>query len=138
MLLVVDANVLLAGLLQDSTTRSLILDTRLALHAPEHLLEETMRHVMSDQRFRRRLGLSKHETEFVLTVLFKPMTVVPASRYRRHMKKAATLAPHPEDAPYLALALALKAHLWSNDRALARQTKVPVVTTRQLLQMLIR
>jgi len=64
--------------------------------------------------------------------------MVPEISYRHHLKEAHQLAPHPEDAPYLALALHLGVPLWSNDADLARQPDVVVHPTMKLLELLAR
>lgn len=133
--LVVDANILLAALLRDSTTRRLILDPHLHLYAPEHLLTETERHLVKSDRFRRRLGLNKRE----LTVLFMSLTadisVVPETEYVLKRTLSRRLAPHPEDAPYLALAIHLRIPLWSNDAGMRNQQRVVVITTTELVKI---
>ncbi len=45
MLLVVDANILMAALIKDSDTRGLLMSDDLTLIAPEFLLEEAIKHL---------------------------------------------------------------------------------------------
>ncbi len=68
--LVVDANVLLAGFMKAAVTRELLLDNRLKLHAPEHLIYETRKHLLSSSRLRKRISLLPKQIEeiwFILT-----------------------------------------------------------------------
>lgn len=105
--LVVDANILVAGFLRSAVTRELLLDERLTLWVPEYGLTEA-EHVLSAPRFRRRLGsLSASQVRLLLTQLTARTRILPASAYQRKLAKASRLAPHREDAPYLALALHL-------------------------------
>ena len=53
------------------------------------------------------------------------------------MKDALSLAPHSEDAPYLALALCLKIPIWSNDGGFQEQRKVKIYTTAELIERLL-
>ena len=134
--LVLDANVLVAGFLRSATTRELLLDEWLILWAPEYGLNETER-VLTSPRLRRKLGgRSQAEVRSLLTQLTARVRFLPASAYRHHLPKAQPLAPHPEDAPYLALALHLNLPLWSNDSALKNQKAVPVYSTEELLALL--
>ena len=136
--LVVDANVIIAGFLKSATTRSLLLDDRLILSAPEHTLTESEK-VLRSARLRKKLkGLSQAEVTSLLDQLTARIRMVPAISYRHHLKEAHQLAPHPEDAPYLALALHLGVPLWSNDADLARQPDVVVHPTMKLLELLAR
>lgn len=131
-----DANILVAGFLRSATTRQLLLDERLVLWAPEYSLTETER-VLTSPRLRRRLGgLAHTEVRSVLAQLTTRVRVLPASAYHRYLSTAQQLAPHPEDAPYLALALHLNLPLWSNDAPLTRQHAVRVYSTEDLLALL--
>lgn len=134
--LVLDANVLVAGFLRSARTRELLLDERLRLRVPEYGLTETER-VLRSPRIRKRLGdLSSPEINRLLDRLTVRIEVSPQSTYEPALAQAETLAPHPEDAPYLALALTLQIPLWSNDLELKKQTAVTVFTTEELLRVL--
>ena len=134
--LVVDANILVASFLRSAVTRELLLDERLALWTPEYGLTETER-VLRAPRLRRRLGgMTEVDVRTILTQLTSKVRVLPASSYRHKLVQAKQVAPHPEDAPYLALALHLHLPLWSNDSALKEQPLVPVYTTQELLDLL--
>ncbi len=136
--LVVDANVIIAGFLKAATTRSLLLDERLILSAPEHTLTESAKVLRSARLHKKLKGLSQAEATSLLDQLTARIRMVPEASYRSRLKEAHQLAPHPEDAPYLALALHLGVPLWSNDAALARQPDVVVYPTTQLLELLAR
>lgn len=133
---VIDANILLAALLRDSSTRELLIDRRQRLFAPEHLIMETQRHLLASDRLRKRLHLSEKELTLLFSSLTANITVITQREYTQYLKKAAKLAPHAEDAPYLALALHLNVPLWSNDKGMQRQQTVKVLTTANLLQEL--
>ena len=133
---VLDANVLVAGFLRSAVTRELLLDERLTLWTPEYGLTETER-VLRAPRLRRRLGgLTEADVRAILIQLTSKVRVLPASAYRHKLVQAKQVAPHAEDAPYLALALHLHLPLWSNDSALKEQRLVPVYTTQELLALL--
>jgi predicted nucleic acid-binding protein len=134
--LVVDANILLAAFLKEALTRELLLDSRLDLAAPEHLLSETFRHLRTSASIRKRIGLSSKEIETLFLLLTQRIQVFPETSYQSVMTKALTLAPHRQDAPYLALALILKAAVWSNDKGMKKQPIVTVYSTSELLAML--
>lgn len=138
MRLVVDANILLSGIVRDALTRSLLLDGRLELYAPPNLLEEVRRHVLTDAEIHRKTRLGPKELLEIFERLLKPIRTIPRSElerreYSRNMDVALKLAAHPEDAPYLAAALTLRCAVWSNDSGMSRQKKVPVITTSGLL-----
>ena len=134
--LVIDANILVAAFLRSALTRELLLDERLTLLVPEYGLVEVER-VLLSPRLRRRLGnLSPVEIRSVFLQLTSTICIFPRSVYQPQLAKAARLAPHIEDAPYLALALHFHLPLWSNDLALKEQRAIPVYTTQELLKFL--
>lgn len=112
--LVVDANVLLAGFMKTAITRELLLDSRLKLHAPEHLIYETRKHLLGSSDLRRRIGLSSKDIEGVWFLLTQNIKSHAKADYQKTYSAALKIAPHPEDAPYLALALSMGISLWSN------------------------
>lgn len=136
MKLVIDANIVLAGLLRNSVTRALIIDPQLELHAPDQLVPETERRLTTASRFRQRLNLSNDEIRTILSFLFAPITMHPKQQHTRALKQALALAPHAEDAPYLALALTLDIPIWSNDRGLQSQNAIEIFTTADVLASL--
>ncbi len=134
--LIVDANILLASFLKEAVTREILLDERLTLLAPEHLLSETSRHLKDSASLRKRICLSNQKLQELFSVLTQRIRTLPAKSYQFYWKEAVTLAPHEEDAPYLALALSLNLPIWSNDRGLKIQKRIRVYSTPELLVLL--
>ena len=131
--LVVDANVLFSAAIKDSKTAELLLRNDLAYHAPEYVFEEFARH-------RGELLEKTHRTEddferFV-DVLRSQIVEWPSATVRSHLDHAREVCPDPGDVPYFALAIHLDAAIWSDDRAIADQDAVTVLTTADLLDRL--
>lgn len=136
--LVVDANVLLASFLKKAVTRELLLDSRLTLYAPEHLFLETSRHLAKSAALRSRIRLSNQELQQLFRILTMNIRTIPKQSYKHLLGKALALAPHREDAPYLAVALLYQIPIWSNDRGLINQNVVKIYTTADLIGILGR
>ena len=136
MQVIVDANILLASFLKGAITRELLLDSRLTLFAPEHLLIETSRHLQNNSLVRKRIGLSNQKLQELFLIVTQRIEVVSAKSYKAFFKEALQIAPHKEDAPYLALALFLDISIWSNDKGLIGQRAVKVYSTQELLFLL--
>ena len=134
--LVVDANVLLAALLKEAVTRELLLDARFKLYAPEHLISETLRLLKTSSSLRKRIQLSTKKLEELFYLLTQEIQTVPKGEFASHMNEALKIAPHRQDAPYLALALARNAPVWSNDKGMHVQSRVKVYTTKELISLL--
>lgn len=77
--LVVDANVLVAAFLKPATTRSLLLDSRLKLYSPEHLLIET-RKVLGGYLAERLKGQSDIDFDQLFSYLTENIAVLPKQR----------------------------------------------------------
>ncbi len=134
--LVVDTNVIVAGFLRSAVTRELLLDERLTLWAPEHLLTEADR-VLSTPRLRRRLGsLSAVDFRGLFSQLTARIHVVPISEFQQKLVVAKELIADPEDVPFLALALQLCLPLWSNDPDFKEQNVIQISTTDDVLNFL--
>lgn len=136
--LIVDANVLLSSLLKDAITRELLLDARLALFAPEHLLLETSHHLKQSSELRKRMRLSDQELQELFSLLTGRIKTISKEVYNPFFQEAETLAPHFEDAPYLAIALFLNLPIWSNDKGLMGQEKVKIFSTQELIRILMK
>ena len=52
------------------------------------------------------------------------------------MKNAWTISPHSKDIEYFALALKSNCAIWSDEKALKKQSKVKVLTTSELVKEL--
>lgn len=134
--LVVDANIVLAALIRDSTTRRLLLDGRLELVGPDALKTEVLKHVEADPEIPRKTNLPVEALRDLLRQVSADIVIVPKSQYARILAFSLKLAPHPEDAPYLALALKEHCPVWSNDTQLKRQRRVRVLSTVELLALI--
>lgn len=138
MQLVVDANVLLAAFLKSAKTRELLLDERLTLLAPEHLISEVSHHLQEFSSLRRRIQLSNEQLQELFNLLTMRIQTIPKQAYQLHMKTGITIAPHAKDAPYLAVALLYRLAIWSNDKGIKDQTLIKVYSTRELITVLSR
>lgn len=137
MRLVVDANILIAALLKDATTREFLLNENMEFFGPEHLLNE-IKHLLKNPKIRKRLRLNDDDLYDLTSSILSRIEFVPEKVFLSSIKESLSLVTHPEDAPYIALSLALKIPLWSNDSALKEVSSVQVFTTSELIKLLIR
>lgn len=112
--LVVDANVLIAAFLKDSITRKLLLDDRLNLITPEHGFME-VRRVLLRKPMLKRIGLYPATFEKLWEVITSRIHTFPKYSYNQTIMEALHLAVHPEDSPYIALAMQFRCPIWTND-----------------------
>lgn len=135
MQLIVDANVLIAAFLKSATTRELLFDEEIELFAPEYFAMEVSQTIKKDKILRQCIKLTKEETEELLNCLLDPIKIIPEEEYNSFIEKAKQEIP-ADDAPYLALALALNIPIWSNDSVFKKQSMSKVYTTSELVKIL--
>ncbi len=135
MRLAVDANILVAALLKDGATRQILLEDDLEFFAPEHLLAE-IKTVLRSATVRKRIPLSNEDLFDLANAIVSRVTFVPEKLFLSFIKPSLSLVTHAEDAPYIALSMAFKIPLWSNDSALKKQRNVAIYTTPELIKLL--
>jgi predicted nucleic acid-binding protein len=134
MRLVVDTNVLLSALLTGSVTRSIILFGKHKLYYPKEAipeLEACEKAMVSKGR------ISAQGLKFIKAELFKRIELVPAGGFPEDAEAAEKVMSRIDksDAIFLALALSIPdCAIWSNDKHLHMQKKVPAIRTEQLLK----
>ena len=136
--LVVDANIVIAAFLRDSTVRRLLSLSFLDLMAPEFLHEEVAEHLPD---LARRAGLERASAEEVLIQLNEYLTWIPQDSILIEWNRAATVMAGIDsgDVPYVAAALATPCDgVWSDDPDMKKQTVVPCWTTKELVAALRR
>lgn len=130
MRLVIDSNVLFTYFWARSVARKLLLWQELEACAPEYAFGEILRH---GGEIRRKARLSPPQFTDELHDLRGLVEAVPLRAYARVLKEAARISPDPDDADFFALALARRCPIWSNDRALAGQSNVEILTTADVI-----
>ena len=131
-----DANILIAAFLRDSTVRRIITFAGLQLFAPEVILDEFEEH---RREMAQRIGLGSEEAQALLDRLRLHLPVVPSGVVSEKLPEAKELMRDidPDDALYLAAALSVECDgIWSDDPHLKRQDVVPCFTTRELVEAL--
>lgn len=127
--LVVDANIVIAALIKDGITAELIFEPRLRLFAPEFLFEEICDH---EEELLRKTARPKEDYDTIMLSLMEAITIVPREEFGHFLGEGGDVSPDPDDFVYFALALRLKAAIWSNDKRLKGQERVAVYSTTDL------
>jgi putative PIN family toxin of toxin-antitoxin system len=139
---VVDTNIIFSAILNSSSGIGKLLLTqnnKLDFHSCEYLYDEVLEHRAKLKKLTR---LAEDELDTLISLVLRNVTfindkLIPA----KHTTKAIELtsAIDTDDSPFVALALHLKALLWTGDKKLLvglRKQKVNlVVSTKELLQI---
>ena len=131
----IDANVIIAAMLRDSTTRRILIGGGIMPVAPRMVVVEIEKHI---EEISARNSLSVETNRRVLRLLASRIRLMPPRSYRRFLRTAYELIGRrdPTDVPYLAVALAVQADgIWSHDADFASQDLFKVYDTRTLKEM---
>ncbi len=132
MKLVIDANIIFAALIKRGLTAELIISNELQLFAPEFLLEEFSKY---QNQILEKTHRSKENFGNFVRILKEYITFIPQKNITPFLEKANAFSPDPKDSVYLALALALKSAVWSNDKKLKKeQNHIKVLSTEDLIK----
>lgn len=137
MKLVVDANIVFAGLIKHGWLFDFIRflpKKDCNLYSPEFILEETRGRIDKLMHFS---GLNETELMFLIKLLFRNIKVVSKSRYEKFSNEAQKLLPgHSKDVPYFALALSFNCAIWSNEKRFKKQSRIKILSTTELKSLI--
>lgn len=136
--LVVDANILFAALIKDGLTKQILLlrtPFPLTLFTTPFIIDETFKHV-GYLASKTKSTESEILTAFVELIFTAKIAIIPEDEIRPYFAQALELSPDKYDMQYFAVALFKKCPIWSNDSRLAKQSKVKVVNTKEILAIL--
>ena len=132
MRLVVDANILFAALIKDGLTAELLISDKLQLHTSQFLFTEFAKY---EELILKKTHRSKEEFTQFLDLLKELIIIVPKKEILPFIEKVKKISPDPKDTTYLALALAIKTSIWSNDKKLKlEQDMIEVIITEDRLR----
>ena len=133
MKIVIDCNRIIAALIKDSTTRSIIMDNFFEFIAPDFVLSEVRKH---EEEIIKKANITNEELEILLALLFDTITIIPRTDYDHFLNDLTTEIKDQNDLPYLAVSMSEKADgIWSHDPHFQEQKKVKVLTNIDLLKI---
>ncbi|MBI5880884.1 PIN domain-containing protein [archaeon] len=131
--IIIDANVLFSILIKEGKTEEIFFKEQVNAFAPEFLLEEFRKY---EPLIREKTGRRQDEFAEFMDALKRRITIVSNKETEPFIARARKISPDPKDAEYLALALKMRAAVWSNDKRLKQQKEVSVYSTEQILMMI--
>lgn len=136
MRLVVDTNILFS-FFRENPVREIIVEANqlgLKLFTPEYAFDELKKNQPDLMKYTK-LKYA-HEIAFTIETLRLFIETKSMDFFKEQKDKAEKITPDKKDAPFFALALQLKADLWSNEPRLKKQSIVEVITTKELRTLL--
>lgn len=131
--IVIDANIVFAMLIRSGITERILLSDKIHCYAPEYLFLEVAEHKEYILKLTKR---SNEDFQRFMDVLQRKIELIPVSEFDQYISEAESLLPDKDDAAYLAVCLATKMPLWSNDDHFAKQKSVKVFITQELIRFL--
>ena len=135
MIIVIDTNILISALIQDSLTRRIIVGSGMNFVYPEISMHEIRKY---EKMIMEKSGLSKDELDRLLVRLLDYIVLVPTEVIEEHLQKAKNimLDIDPKDVVFIAAALSFENPIiWSDDKDFDKQDKIKVVNTSQLAKL---
>ena len=134
MLIVADANPIISSLINKGETFRVFKENsilrRFDFISPEFMLVELNKNKDKLKGYTR---LPKEELDEVLSFILQQIRLIPFSEFSDKLPEAIKL--NFKDSPYLALALNLNCPIFSGDKELKKQSKVRVLSPKELLEM---
>ncbi len=131
--LIIDANILFAGIIKNNITLNLIYNEQITLFAPEYIWEEF-------EKYKNYLLKKTKQTEEkfnkLIETLKKIVNTIPYNDIEPFLSDAKKFCPDLGDIQYFALALKLKYPIWSNDKILTEQKNIKIYSTEDLLKLI--
>lgn len=128
----VDANILFACLIKDSTTRKLFFNPALSLFAPEFIVDEFVHHLVE---VKAKSGLSDDELYSLVEKVLGQLVFVSDKDLKPFLPAAASLVADPKDWLYISCALLEDTVIWSHDADFNTQKRVRVISTNELISI---
>ncbi len=136
MILIVDTNRIIAGLMKDSITREILLNTNFEFYIPEYLLLEIEKH---KELILKKSGLSESRFQLIFDLLKENINVVSMSKIIDYIDEAEEIIGDidPNDIPFIALALAIQNEgIWTEDKDFRKQSKIKIWSTAELIKVI--
>lgn len=135
MRLVVDTNRIIAALIRNSYSRKILLHLDAELITIPLLKEEVMKY---KEVIITKSGLNETNFNLMLHQLYEKMAILNEDIIKNYKEEAARImdAIDPDDAQFIAAALATNSDIWSDDPHFQRQKRVKIWKTKDLAEFL--
>lgn len=133
MKLIIDNNILFSLIKPDSIASKIFSFLNSEFIAPSFIQHEFDKY---EEECLKKSKLSKRDFIKRKNEIFSRITFIGTDSYKEFIQEAIKCLIDEDDAPYLALALKVKAPIWSNDKDLKKQDKVTILSTEDLVNVL--
>lgn len=132
MKLVVDSNILFTFFWKNAAAADLFVFQNLELYSPEFALEEIEKYA---SEIIRKAKMTEREFLDIKKEIQMLITFVPLAPYKSFLQQSVKISPDKDDVDFFAVALLKDCPIWSNDKRLRQQTKVRIMTTKEVIDL---
>ncbi len=135
MKLVLDANILISGLLKNGITRAIMLSDKFDLYTSNFIFLEFLNHI---KELSKKAKMSREELKDLAETLIveSELKTISKNQVKDFIDTANKISPDIDDALYFAVALRIDCGIWSNDKELKNQKIVKVYSTQDIIKIL--
>ena len=135
MILVIDANCVIAALIKNNKSREIIISHKFDLVSPDYLLDEINKYL---GYIIKKSGIPAEDLKLLLALIVQKIRIIPHSDYKTKMVLAQKIMKRDiKDVPYVACYLALDCDgIWTNDADFEEQKELKIFSTEQLSRLL--
>ena len=133
--LVVDANILVSGLIKDGITRELMLNNDIDLYTSDFIFIELFKHIKEIAK-KADMAINEFIDMAEILIVESGLKTITIDEIRSFIDTANKISPDIDDALYFSVSLKLNCAIWSNDKELKNQNHVKVYSTSDLIKML--
>lgn len=134
--IVLDSNIIISAILKDSSTRALIINSPYKLFLPEFCFFEMKNHL---PEIIKKSGIPKQNISRIIDLLLRYVRIIPMRSLVKYEKEASRIISSidDKDKQFIAAALSLNnSAIWSNDKALKKQSKIKILSTEEIITLM--
>ena len=135
MMLVVDANMVIAALIKEGKAREILKSSKFKFVTSDFVKEEIQKY---SEVIIEKSGLTKESLDLLEAIIFKEIETIPKGSYEAKLHKAEEIMKNDvKDATYVACYLALKCDgIWTHDPHFYGKPELKIFRTSNLLKLL--
>ena len=134
--IIIDSNVLFSALIKDSLTRKLILEYDGFFLFPSYIFDEVEKH---KHELMKKSRMIQKDFNTLLFIILRKVKIVDTNTLQDYNKEALEIIKDIDvnDAIFIACALAYpNSVIWSDDRKLKKQSKIQIINTKEIKDIL--
>lgn len=133
--LIVGANIFISALISRGKTAEILFSNDFTFYTPEKIIDEIYKY---KKEIILKSSLSEEDINVLISLIFSRIKIIPFNEFKSFIEESKKICPDENDVEYFALALKLNCEIWSNDKALKKQEKIEVISTKELIEKLYK